>query len=51
MKAALREAFYEDVPAINAAITQVLKNIPRDDSKESIDRSKHSIEFNVNYFE
>ncbi|XP_029178128.1 protein GVQW3-like [Nylanderia fulva] len=55
LKTAMKGAFYDDIPAIQAAVTQVLKNIPLDDMKESmhklVDRSKRCIELNGDYFE
>ncbi|XP_029159826.1 histone-lysine N-methyltransferase SETMAR-like [Nylanderia fulva] len=55
LKTAMKGAFYDDIPAIQAAVTQVLKDIPLDDMKESmhklVDRSKRCIELNGDYFE
>ena len=51
----MKGAFYDDVPTIQAAVTQVLKNIPKTEFKKSmdklVDRSKRSIELNGSYFE
>ena len=52
---AMKGAFYDDVPTIQSAVTQVLKNIPKTKFKKSmdklVDRSKHCIESNGTYFE
>ena len=52
---AMKGAFYDDVPTIQAAVTQVLKNIPKTEFKKSMDklvvRSKRCIELNGSYFE
>ena len=41
----MKGAFYDDIPAIQAAVTKVLKNIPINDIKKSmhalVDHSKH----------
>ena len=34
LKAAMQGAFYDDVPTIQAAVTQVLKNIPKTEFKK-----------------
>ena len=48
-------AFYDDVLTIQAAVTRVLKNIPKTEFKKSmdklVDRSKHCIELNGSYFQ
>ena len=50
----MKGAFYDDIPDIRAAVTQVLKNIPLDDMQGSIhklvDRFKRCIELNGDYF-
>ena len=50
----MKGAFYDDVPTIQAAVTQVLTNIPKTEFKKSmdilVDRSKR-IELNGSYFE
>ena len=55
LKTAMIGAFYDDVPTIQAAVTQVLKNIPKTEFKKSMDklfdRSKRCIELNGSYFE
>ena len=55
LKTAMKGAFYDDSPTIQAAVTQVLKNIPKTEFKKSIDklvdRSKRYIELNGSYFE
>ena len=55
LKTAMKGDFYDDVPTIQAAIKQVLKNIPKTEFKKSIDklvdRSKRCIELNGSYFE
>ena len=55
LKNAMKGAFYDDVPTIQAAMTQVLKNIPKIEFKKSIDKlvdhSKRCIELNGSYFE
>ena len=52
---AMKGAFYDDVPTIQSAVTQVLKNIPKTEFKKSmdklVDRSKRCIESNGTYFE
>ena len=51
----MRGAFYDDIPAIQAAVTEVLKNIPMNDIKKSmhalVDRSKCCIESSGTYFQ
>ena len=51
----MKGAFYDDIPAIQAAVTEVLKNIPINYIKKSIHalvgRSKRCIESNETYFE
>ena len=51
----MKGAFYDDIRAIQAAATEVLKNIPINEIKKSIhvlvDRSKRCIESNGTYFE
>ena len=55
LKTAMKGAFHDDVPTIQSAVTQVLKNIPKTDFKKSmdklVDRSKPCIESNGTYFE
>ena len=55
LKTKMKGAFYDDIPAIQAAVTEVLKNIPINDIKKSmhalVDRSKRCIESNGTYFE
>ena len=55
LKTKIKGAFYDDIPAIQAAVTEVLKNIPINDIKKSmhalVDRSKHCIKSNGTYFE
>ena len=55
LKTAMKGAFYDDVPTIQSAVTQVLKNIPKTKFKKSmdklVDRSKRCIESNGTYFE
>ena len=55
LKTAMNGAFYDDVPTIQAAVIQVLKNIPKTEFKKSmdklVDRSKRCIELNGSYFE
>ena len=34
----MNEAFYDDFPTIQAAVTQVLKNIPKTEFKKSMDK-------------
>ena len=50
LKTAMKGAFYDDVPTIQSALTQVLKNIPKTEFKKSmdklVDRSKRCIESN-----
>ena len=51
----MKGAFYDDIPTIQAAVTEVLKNIPINHIKKSmhalVDRSKRCIESNGTYFE
>ena len=51
----MKRAFYDDIPAIQVAVTEALKNIPINDMKKSmhalVDRSKRCIESNGTYFE
>ena len=51
----MKGAFYDDIPTIQAAVTQVLTNIPKTEFKKSmdklVDRSKRCIELNGFYFE
>ena len=55
LKTAMKGAFYDDVPTIQAAVTQVLKNIPKAEFKKSMDKlvdgSKRGIVLNGSYFE
>ena len=55
LKTKIKGAFYDDTPAIQAAVTEVLKNIPINDIKKCmhalVDRSKRYIESNETYFE
>ena len=55
LKTAMKGAFYDDVPTIQSAVTQVLKNIPKIGFKKSmdklVDRSKRCIASNGTYFE
>ena len=55
LKTAMKGAFYDDVPTIQSAVTQVLKNILKTESKKSMDklgdRSKRCIDSNGTYFE
>ena len=55
LKTKMKGAFYDDILAIQAAVTEVLKNIPINDIKKSmhalVDRSKRCIESNGTYFE
>ena len=55
LKTAIKGAFYDVVPTIQSAVTQVLKNIPKTEFKKSmdkfVDRSKRCIESNGTYFE
>ena len=55
LKTTMKGAFYYDVPTIQAAVTQVLKNILKTEFKKSmdklVDRSKRCIELNRSYFE
>ena len=51
----MKGAFNDDIQAIQAAVTEVLKNIRIIDIKKSmhalVDRSKRCIEYNGTYFE
>ena len=51
----MKGALYDDVPTIEAAVTQVLKNIPKTGLKKSmdkfVDRSECCIELSGSYFE
>ena len=55
LKIAMKGAFYDHVPTIQSAVTQVLKNIPKTEFEKSmdklVDRSKRCIESNGTYFE
>ena len=55
LKTKMKGAFYDDIPAIQVTVTEVLKNIPINDIKKSmhalVDRSKRYIESNGTYFE
>ena len=55
LKTAMKGAFYDEVSTIQAAVNQVLKNIPKPEFKKSmdklVDRSKRCIELNGSYFE
>ena len=55
LKIAMKGAFYDDVPTIQSAVIQVLKNIPKTEFKKSMDklvgRSKRCIESNGTYIE
>ena len=55
VKTAMKGAFYDGVPTIQSAVTQVLKNIPKTEFKKYmdilVDRSKRCIESNGTYFE
>ena len=55
LKTTMKGSFYDDVPTIQAAVTQALKNIPKTVFKKSMDklvgRSKRCIELNGSYFE
>lgn len=55
LKTAMKGHFYDNVPAIQAAVTQVLKNIQQPDFKKSmhalITRAIRCIEYNGTYFE
>ena len=50
-----KTAFYDDVPTIQSAVKQVLKNIPKTEFEKSmdklVDRSKRCIMSNATYFE
>ena len=50
LKTAMKGAFYDNVPTIQSAATQVLKNIPKTEFKNSmdklVDRSKRCTELN-----
>ena len=51
----MKGAFYDEFPTIQAAVTQVLKNIQKTEFKKSMDKlvdcSKRCIELNGSYFE
>ena len=55
LKTAMKGAFYDNIPTIQATVIQVLKNIPKTEFKKSmdklVDRSKRCIESNGTYFE
>ena len=55
LKPAIKGAFYDEIPTTQAAVTQVLKNIPNTEFKKSmdklVDRCKRCIELNRSYFE
>ena len=55
LKTAVKGAFYLDVPTIQSAVRQVLKNIPKIEFKKSMDklddRSKRCVESNGTFFE
>ena len=55
LKTAMKGAFYNDFLTIQAAATQVLKNIPKTEFKKSmdklVDRSKRCFELNGSHFE
>ena len=55
LKTAMKGAFYDGVPTIQAAVTQVLKNIPKTEFKKSMDklvgRFKCCIKLNGSYFQ
>ena len=55
LKTKMKGAYYDDIPAIQAAVNEVLKKIPINDIKKSmhalVDRSKRCIESNGTYFE
>ena len=55
LKTTMKGAFYDDVPTIQSALTQVLKNIPKTEFKKSMDKlvdcSKRFIESDGTYFE
>lgn len=55
LKIAMKGAFYDDIPAIQAAVTLVLKKIPKADITKSmhslVDRARKCIELNGTYFE
>ena len=55
LKTAMIGAFYDDIPTIQSAVTQVLKNVPKTEFKKSMDKfvdlSKRCIEFNGTHFE
>ena len=50
----MKGAFYDNISAIKAAVTEVLKNIPINDIQKSmhllVDRSKRCIESSGTYF-
>lgn len=51
----MKGAFYDDIPAIQAAVTEVLKNISLNDINKSmhvlVERSKRYVGSNGSYFE
>ena len=55
LKTAIKGDFYDGFPTIQAAVIQLLKNIPKPEFKKSMDklvnRSKRCIELNGSYFE
>ena len=55
LKTTMKGAFYDDVPTIQSAVTQVLKNVPKTEFKKSmyklVDCSKRCIESNGTYFQ
>ena len=55
LKTKMKETFYDDIPTIQAAVTEVLKNIPIIAIKKCmhalVDRYKRCIETNGTYFE
>ena len=54
LKTAMKGAFYDGFPTIQAAVTQVLKNIPKTEFKKSMDKlvdpSKRCFELNGSHF-
>ena len=55
LKTSMKGVFYDDVPTIQSAVIQVLKNIPKTEFKKSMDKlvdhSKRCIKSNGTYFE
>lgn len=55
LKIAMKGSFHEDVAAIQASVTQVLKDIPKDEFKKSmlalVNRARRCIDCNGTYFE